>query len=91
MIEVQRTNSKADMLVTLGSMLRDVFQLRHDGGRHDRLARAHGYVDGYMRGLIETGVATKGELLEFVGQQRRNVDGPATRVVSEDEDETAAA
>jgi len=85
MIEVQRTNSKADMLVTLGSMLRDVFELRHKGGRHDRLTRAHGYVDGYMRGMIETGMATKAELLEFVAQQRRNVDGPATRVVAEDE------
>ena len=90
MIEVQPMNSKADMLVTLGSMLRDVFQLRREGVRQDRLARAHGYVDGYMRGMIETGVSTKGELLDFVAQQRRSVDGPATGVVVEDESTVAA-
>ncbi len=83
-------NSKADMLVTLGSMLRDVFQLRRQGARQDRLARAHGYVDGYMRGMLEAGVATKGELLDFVAQQRQSVDGPATRVLVEDESTAAA-
>lgn len=83
-------NSKADMLVTLSSMLRDVFQLRRQGSRQDRMARAHGYVDGYMRGMIETGVATKSELLAFVAQERHSVDGPATRVVTRDETTEAA-
>ncbi len=83
-------NSKADMLVTLSSMLRDVFQLRRQGSRQDRMARAQGYVDGYVRGMIETGVATKSELLDFVAQQRKAVDGPATRVVTRDETTEAA-
>ena len=59
-------------------MLRDVFRLRSDGVAYARLARAHGYVDGYMRVLLETGIAQKAELLEIVAEERRMTDGPAT-------------
>lgn len=74
--------SKSEMLETLKAMLRDVFRLRMDGVAYARLARAHGYVDGYMRVLLETGIADKGELLEIVAEERNNVDGPATSVLS---------
>jgi hypothetical protein len=70
------------MLETLRAMLRDVFRLRMDGVAYARLARAHGYVDGYMRVLLETGIADKGELLEIVAEERNKVDGPATGVLS---------
>ena len=59
--------TKAAMLDNLRTMLRDA-----------RLSRAHGYVDGYMRALIETGAATQKELLEVVSAERVTVDGPAT-------------
>ncbi len=73
--------SKSEMLETLRAMLRDVFRLRTDGVAYARLARAHGYVDGYMRVLLETGIADKSELLELVAEERSRVDGPATSVL----------
>jgi hypothetical protein len=72
---------KALMLEALRNMLRDVFRLRADGVAYARLSRAHGYVDGYMRALLETGVAEKAELLALVAEERALSDGPATSVV----------
>jgi hypothetical protein len=71
--------AKAEMLETLRTMLRDVFRLRNDGVTYARLARAHGYVDGYMRALLEANVADKAELLALVAEEREAVDGPAIR------------
>jgi hypothetical protein len=73
--------TKAEMLDNLREMLRDVFRLRSDGVAYARLARAHGYVDGYMRVLLETGVAEKQELLSLVADERTRAEGPATAVV----------
>jgi hypothetical protein len=70
--------SKTEMLAELRTMLHDVFAARERGTSHPRMARAHGYVDGYMRGMLETGVATKQELLALVAEQRAAVCGPAT-------------
>jgi hypothetical protein len=70
--------SKAQMLENLQAMLADVFKLRREGAPYARLARAHGYVDGYMRVLLEAGTATKQELLDVVARERVRVDGPAT-------------
>ena len=70
--------SKDEMLDTLRRMLRDVFQLRNEGLAYARLARAHGYIDGYMRVLLETGVAEKQELLALVAEERVTACGPAT-------------
>lgn len=75
---------KTEMLDTLRQMLREVFQLRNDGVAYARLARAHGYVDGYMRVLLETGIADKRELLELVARERMATGGPATGQVSAD-------
>ncbi len=76
------TASKAEMLETLRGMLRDVFRLRTDGVAYARLARANGYVDGYMRALLETQVVDKNELLAIVAAERITVDGPATGSVN---------
>ena len=72
------TTNKIEMLDNLRAMLRDVFRLRSDGVAYARLARAHGYVDGYMRVLLETGIADKQELLALVAEERVKSDGPAT-------------
>ncbi len=79
--EVGSVRSKSDMLKELSTMLHDVFRARERGTSHPRMARAHGYVDGYMRGMLETGVATKQELLTVVAEQRAVVAGPATAEV----------
>jgi hypothetical protein len=76
-------SSKADMLAELRRLLHDVFVARAEGANYSRLARAHGYVDGYMRALLESGECTKQELLELVAAERANVHGPATREITE--------
>ncbi|MBK7582268.1 MAG: hypothetical protein IPI67_18935 [Myxococcales bacterium] len=71
-------SAKAEMLDTLRTMLRDVFRLRNEGVAYARLSRAHGYVDGYMRALLESNACDKSELLALVAEERARVDGPAT-------------
>ena len=73
--------SKAALLSELQTLLRDVFKLRESGHQAARFARAHGYVDGFMRALLETGVATNGELLAMVAKERERVSGPALGTV----------
>ncbi len=75
-------SSKAEMLNELETMLHDIFVARTGGMNYARLARAHGYVDGYMRALLETGTATKHELLDIVASERERVSGPAMRPLS---------
>jgi hypothetical protein len=62
--------AKNEMLQELRTMLRDVFNARSDGAAYASLARAHGYVDGYMRALIESGAIPREELLAVVSQER---------------------
>jgi hypothetical protein len=71
--------TKTEVLQELRTMLRDIFTAKAAGETHGRLARAHGYVDGYMRAVMETGLATKDELLEIVATERERVSGPAIR------------
>lgn len=71
-------NDKAKLLKELETLLHDVFAARAAGTSHPQMARAHGYVDGYMRVLLESGLATKQELLQLVAAQRTLVNGPAT-------------
>lgn len=59
------------MKSTLRTLLRDTMQARFEGGRYSELARAHGYVDGYMRALRDSGLVGDEELLEIVGTERR--------------------
>lgn len=73
--------SKAEMLTELQQMLHDVFVQRESGASYQRLARAHGYVDGYMRALLESGQCTKQELLAMVAAERARVSGPSTREI----------
>ncbi len=73
--------SKTDMIEDLRLLLQDVFAARAAGTSHPRMARAHGYVDGYMRVLLETGMADKRELLSLVAEERSRVAGPATRAL----------
>jgi hypothetical protein len=83
--------TKAEMLDELKVMLRDVFVARTGGASYPRLARAHGYVDGYMRALLESGQATKEELLHIVAAERAAVNGPATREILQESSEIVAA
>jgi hypothetical protein len=70
---------KSEILSDLRTMLRDVFLAKSSGESYARLSRAHGYVDGYMRALLETGLVAKEELLAIVAAEREQVNGPAMR------------
>ena len=83
-------SSKSDMLAELRKLLHDVFTLRLEGSTYPRLARAQGYVDGYMRVLLEGGHATTEELLRLVAEERQSTSGPATREILHSEAEFAA-
>jgi hypothetical protein len=74
--------AKVEMMWELRKMLRDVLTLKSEGSTHPRMARAHGYVDGYMRGILEGGVATRDELLRLVAEEREAASGPATRSIT---------
>jgi len=76
--------SKTEMLENLRGMLRDVLRLRTDGVAYAKLSRAHGYLDGYMRVLLETGLFSQKELLALISEERHLHDGPATAVVMEE-------
>jgi len=62
--------SKAEMLDTLRSLVQDMLRLRHEGANHGQFGRAHGYVDGYIRVLLDAGIASERELLDLVLQER---------------------
>ena len=83
--------SKVEILTELRTMLRDVFVAKSAGETYARLARAHGYVDGYMRALLETGVVQKDELLALVAAEREHVSGPAMRALDDVQGESVAA
>jgi hypothetical protein len=76
----KKTPSKAEVLRDLETMLKDVLATCDSGRSYPRMARAHGYVDGFMRGLLDTGFVTKAELLTIVARQRSAAGGPATDI-----------
>jgi hypothetical protein len=76
--------SKADLIAELQHHLHAIFVARQEGVNHPRLSRAQGFVDGYMRALLESGQATKAELLALVAAERTRVSGPATRELAVD-------
>jgi hypothetical protein len=73
--------NRREMLEDLRGMLREAFLLREQGVPYAKLARAHGYVDGYMRALLAAGMVTQKELLALVATTRTEALGPATREV----------
>ena len=60
-----------EMMTTLRELLRDVLRARFDGAAYAKLARAHGYADGYMRALLDSGLVDRDQLLSIVGDERR--------------------
>lgn len=82
------TKTKDELLTELRGMLRDVFAAQAAGQVQARIARAHGYVDGFMRALLDSGVAGKHELLALVASEREQVSGPALRTIAQVDDES---
>lgn len=63
---------------TLRTLLRELFVADGRGGKRDRLARAHGYADGYMKALMDLGVSDREELLGIVLEERSRLGGRAS-------------
>jgi hypothetical protein len=71
--------SSAELVHQLRLLLREAFALRNQGAAYAKIERAHGYADGYMRMLMDSGMMDARTLLALVADVRREVDGPATR------------
>ncbi|HEY1697419.1 MAG TPA: hypothetical protein VGG39_34895 [Polyangiaceae bacterium] len=83
--------TKSEVLSDLQSMLRDLLAAAAVGGGRARIARAHGYVDGYMRAILDVGIAEQAELLALVAAERERASGPAIRVLDPASGDTVAA
>jgi hypothetical protein len=83
--------SRDEMISELTTMLRDMFAASASGAGGARYARAHGYVDGYMRAILDLGVSTKAELLGVVAAERQRFAGPALRELERDDEPVAHA
>jgi hypothetical protein len=75
--------SKEELTERVCELVRQVTEARFEGAAYAKLARAHGYADGYMRALMDAGLLDKSELLKAVGDARQQVldqdDGSGTR------------
>ena len=70
--------TKTEMLSAVEGMLKEAFLAKAEGASQPRLARAYGYADGYLKALLDAGLATQKELLAIVADVRTAVSGPAT-------------
>ena len=81
--------TKDEALDELRTLFRSVLTASAAGEQHSssgaRLLRARGCVDGYMRALLDLGIATRAELLELVAAERERAHGPAVALVELDE------
>lgn len=80
---------KSEMIANLMRMLSDMLRARSQGVHVGRMARAHGYVDGYMKALLDMGVATQRELLAVVAAEREKVGGAPVEEISHFETKAA--
>ena len=73
-----------EMIDTLRELIRETFRLREGGAVYSKMARSLGYADGYMRALIDAGLAEEGELLHVVAEERTLANGPGSAEVTHD-------
>jgi hypothetical protein len=84
------TQSNHELLDNLRGLVRDMLRLRSEGAAYAKLARAQGFVDGYMRVLLEAGIADHKALLALVSDERRDLDGPATSALASELEQRGA-
>jgi hypothetical protein len=74
--------SREVLLQSLRGLLGDAFALHQKGAAGARLGRSYGMADGYMRALVELGIATQKELGVVVVEERTKRLGPATQTLA---------
>jgi hypothetical protein len=62
----------------LRALVRESLTLQNQGATYSKLSRAQGAVDGYMRALLDAGLATNKDLLRLVSDERARINGPST-------------
>jgi hypothetical protein len=82
--------TKEEMLSAVEGMLKEAFLAKAEGASQPRLARAYGYADGYLKALLDAGLATQKELLALVADVRTAIGGPATETKEASSTEVAA-
>jgi hypothetical protein len=65
-----------DLLGRVRELFRASLDARFTGGAHHKLARAQGYADGYMRALVDAGLADSSTLLRVIGAERTRDASP---------------
>lgn len=63
--------SKEELLARVAELIRQVTEARFEGAEYAKLARAHGYADGYMRALMDAALVERDTLLKVVGGARQ--------------------
>ncbi len=84
------TKSQAELLDILRSLLRESLRLQSEGATQPRLGQAIGYVDGFVRALLEGGIADHVTLLKVVREVRAERNGAPTTVLANDPAKAAA-
>lgn len=77
--------TKPESVAQLRKALREMLVLRSQGSTFPKLSKAQGFVDGYMRALLDGRLATQQELLSIVAEERALANGPACADQSPDE------
>ncbi len=65
--------TKTKLLEQVKALVADVTRARFAGGAYAKLARAHGYADGYMRALLDAGLVDRVALIHACGDERGRV------------------
>lgn len=63
--------SREELLSRVAELIGQVTEARFAGTQYAKLARAHGYADGYMRALMDAALVDRETLLRVVGEARK--------------------
>lgn len=87
---MQSAKSESELHEILRSLLRESMRLHTEGASGLRLGRADGYVDGFVRALVESGLADHASILAIVKGVRREQAGAPTGELKTDSATLAA-
>lgn len=75
---MRESKSASELHEILKGLLRESMRLHADGASGQRLGRADGYVDGFVRALVESGISDHASILAVVTSVRRELGGAPT-------------
>jgi len=81
---MQSSKSMSELHEILKNLLRESIRLHASGATGHRLGRADGYVDGFVRALVESGISDHASILAIVTGVRRELGGAPTGALEAD-------